>query len=467
MNADQSRIDELLARLSESLTVEVKRWISTDEPQGLSKIVRGALALRNRNGGYFVIGFDDKTLQPDIGNEPADVRAAFHTDKIQGLISRYASELFEVAVIFGKRGGREYPVIVVPDGVRSPVAAKRDLFDDKQNALIGHGEVYFRTLSANGTPSTALARPQDWPEIVEICFNNREADFGRFLRRQLAGHNVASLLSAVAGLGFQSSAPTLKDRTHALLSDGLERFNRALAERKPNKDALAIIGRGSWEVALVIDPAQSDRLPDEVFLRTVLSSNPQYSGWPIWIDSRSFRDQRGTPVVRENGWEALIISLDGWSKHIDFLRFDPKSEFYLWRNLPDDAVPEKVVPESVLDPIMAILTVAEAILVGLAFAKALGWDSENSRLGFAFRWTKLKGRTLESWAVPGVLISSYGVAYDDEVTSFVEVPLDTPASAVAPYVEQTIRELLVRFGGYGLSSAVIEDWVRGLVERKR
>ena len=33
MNADQSRIDELLARLSESLTVEVKRWVSTDEPQ--------------------------------------------------------------------------------------------------------------------------------------------------------------------------------------------------------------------------------------------------------------------------------------------------------------------------------------------------------------------------------------------------------------------------------------------------
>ncbi len=50
MNTDQSRIDDLIARLSETLTVEVKRWI------------RGALALRVRNGGYFVIGFDDKTL---------------------------------------------------------------------------------------------------------------------------------------------------------------------------------------------------------------------------------------------------------------------------------------------------------------------------------------------------------------------------------------------------------------------
>ena len=31
MNTDQSRIDDLIARLSETLTVEVKRWISIDE----------------------------------------------------------------------------------------------------------------------------------------------------------------------------------------------------------------------------------------------------------------------------------------------------------------------------------------------------------------------------------------------------------------------------------------------------
>src|SRR5262249_39865825 len=125
MDTDQSRIDDLIAHLSESLNVEVKRWISTDEPSGISKIVRGALALRNRNGGFFVIGFDDKTLQPDITTEPPDVRLSFHTDKVQGLVSRYASELFQVNVIFGKWGGHEYPVIVIPPGVKSPVAAKR------------------------------------------------------------------------------------------------------------------------------------------------------------------------------------------------------------------------------------------------------------------------------------------------------------------------------------------------------
>jgi hypothetical protein len=467
MNTDQSRIDDLIGRLSESLTVEVKRWIRIDEPNGISKIVRGALALRNRNGGYFVVGFDDKTLQPDVGNEPSDVRAAFHTDKVQGLISRYASELFEVRVVFGKLGAREYPVIIVPDGVRSPVAAKANLQDQK-NTLIRFGEVYFRTLSANGTPSTAPARPQDWPEIVEICFNNREADFGRFLRRQLAGHDIASLFSAVSDLRLgQNSAPNLKDRAITLLQNGRQRLDLALAERKLTKDEQAIIHRGSWEAALIIDPAQSDRIPNDVFLRTLASSNPQYTGWPIWLDSRSFSDQRSAPVVRDKGWEALIISLgdDVLSKYADFLRFDPKGEFYLWRILQDD-VSDKIPPGKALDPILAILRVTETLLVGLAFAKVLGWNSEEARLGFAFRWTKLKGRQLEPWANPVIPISSHGTAQDDTVTTFVELTLDTPESAVAPYVDQATRELFVLFGGYSFPTATTEHWVRRLVERK-
>ena len=110
------------------------------------------------------------------------MRTAFHVDKIQALISRYASELFEGGVAFGKRDGREYPVIVVPEGVRSPVAAKVPLLDENKKELICAGEVFFRTLAANGIPRSARSWPQDWPEIVELCFDNREADVGRFQR---------------------------------------------------------------------------------------------------------------------------------------------------------------------------------------------------------------------------------------------------------------------------------------------
>jgi hypothetical protein len=251
----------------------------------------------------------------------------------------------------------------------------------------------------------------------------------------------------------------------ALLQSGRQRFEAALADRKPTKDELAAIG--SWEVALVIDPPQSDQLPDEVFLSTVASSNPQYTGWPIWLDSRSFTDRKSVPVVRDKGWEALIISLETGrsSKHVDFLRYDPRGEFYLWRALQDD-ISDKIPPGKLLEPILVILRVTEALLVGLAFAKALGWKREEARLGFALRWTKLKGRRLEPWAKQVVPISAAGTAQDDTVTTFVELPLDTPESAVAPYVDQATRELFVLFGGYRFPSAAIESWVRRLVERK-
>ena len=122
-----SPIQALVERPGESLSVEVKRWINPDQPECIAMIVRAALALRNHGGGYLVIGFDNETLQPDRDNVLSDARAVFHIDKIQGLISKFASEPFEVTVEFPERDGQLYPVIVVPPGVKTPVAAKSDL----------------------------------------------------------------------------------------------------------------------------------------------------------------------------------------------------------------------------------------------------------------------------------------------------------------------------------------------------
>jgi hypothetical protein len=66
-------------RPGEKLSVEIKRWIDPDQPEGIAMIIRAALAPRNHGGGYLVIGFDNKTLQPDQNNVPSDVRALFHT----------------------------------------------------------------------------------------------------------------------------------------------------------------------------------------------------------------------------------------------------------------------------------------------------------------------------------------------------------------------------------------------------
>jgi hypothetical protein len=165
-------------------------------------------------------------------------------------------------------------------------------------------------------------------------------------------------------------------------------------------------------------------------------------------------------------WQALIVSLKSWSHHVDFIRLDPKGEFYLWRLLEDDLVPTKVAPGTALDPILVLLRISEAIAVGISVAKALGWDSE-AQLGFGFRWTRLSGRHLESWANPMVSIQNYGhSAHDAAVDTFVEVPAGTPVSAIAPYVEQATRDLFLIFGGYTIPSAAIEHWAQRLVERK-
>ena len=462
MEIDQSRIDDLAARPSESLNVEIKCWISPDEPEGIAKIVKAAQAIRNRNGGFLLLGFNDKTLSPDP-NRPSDVRAQFHLDKIQALISKYASETFEIAVGFATCDGQEHPVVIIPGGVISPVAAKRDLQDADGKPLIKQGDVYFRTLQSNGTPSTSKAQPNDWAAITEICFENREADIGRFFRRHLAGDQLEKLFQSLTGHRVPSP-PDLRDRALALLDEGARRLEAELASRALSSEEKKIVSGLAWGIGFIAAPLKTTSVPDINFLNTVAASNPQYTGWPVWLDSRNFEDRTAAPKVIEKAWQALILSLKGWSHHTDFMRLDPRGEFYLWRILPDD-VSSKIPAGTALDPILVVGRVTEAIAVGLSIVKALGWGDE-TRLGFAFRWTKLRGRELSSWANPMVHVSRGHTAHDDAVDTFVEMPLDTPVSAIAPYVAEATRDLFVAFNGYTLPIDAVEYWVDAVLKRR-
>ena len=48
---------------------------------------RPIFAIRNRNGGFLVIGFDDATHLPDSYALDEDVGTLYHVDTIQGLVS--------------------------------------------------------------------------------------------------------------------------------------------------------------------------------------------------------------------------------------------------------------------------------------------------------------------------------------------------------------------------------------------
>ena len=131
MPSSRETIDALVARPQEALPVELKGWIDPATPEGVAKIAKTCMAMRNRNGGFLLIGFSDVAGEPDPAGAVAGVRESFHPDEVQSIVSSYASEPFEVHVHFVDRGGKTFPVLEVEPGVKTPVAAKRRLEDSE------------------------------------------------------------------------------------------------------------------------------------------------------------------------------------------------------------------------------------------------------------------------------------------------------------------------------------------------
>jgi len=463
VDIDSSRIQELIERPGESLSVELKRWIDPDSPDGIAKIVKTVLALRNYGGGYLIIGFDNNTLKPDTENVLSNIKEKFHIDKIQGLVSRFASEPFEVIVEFPEKESQEYPVIIVPSDVKTPVATKSELLDNDRK-LIKVDTVYVRSLRANNTPSTTQASWKDWPKIVEVCFDNREADIGRFLRRHLGGLSPEIVYEFASAISKKAEPkPTIEELLRGYLQEGEKRFESVVIER-----GIELPKHGTWEVALLLIGEVPPHAANRGFLNLLDSSNPDYTGWPVWVDSRGFSDKDSHPYVIEGVWEAFIPRSDIWGGDLDFMILDPTGRFYLRRALQDDTLTRPQAPEplTVLDFGLPIIRTAEAIAVGIAFAKAMGCNTEETELAYGFKWSKLWGRKLVSWANPGRYISPGRTAYQDEVFMHIHVPLETPLSALGEFVNRVVQPLFEIFDGFVLGKDVVEDLTRRLIERK-
>lgn len=461
MTTRLARAQELVERPSESLLVEIKRWLDPEQPAGQFQIVRAALALRNHNGGYLIIGFDNDTLKPDIDNTPADAKTLFHSDKIQGLISKFASELFEIFVDFPEIDGQPYPVLTIPSGVKSPVAAKADLLINGKS-VISPNDIYIRTLNSNNIPSSSKAGWRDWARIMEICFDNRESDIGRFLRRHMSSVNPEAIRGFLSELREQGETPmTEREHIEKYFEESSERFQNEVTQRN-----LTLPPHGSWEVAFLIN-GQIPKHSLADFLSIVETNNPQLTGWPVWLVGRRFPDQKDHPYPFHGAWEQLIVgALLGLS--VDFMRFDPSGKFYQRSALKEDLITrgQGHQPLSELDYVLPIIRTTESIAVGIALAKAAGCNVDSTKLSFGFRWTKLHGRKLVSWADRFDSFYPRGPARQDEVMTYVDVPLDVPLSALPEYVEKVIQPLYQVFDAFVLSKTAIEKRVRDTLERR-
>ncbi len=483
MAASQDIIDDLVRNPREHLAAEIKNWIDPNSEAGKAKIVKGCIALRNHNGGYFQAGFVNGTWAPDAGNAPEDVRSAWDSDEIQRLVRNHASEAFEVHVRFAERDSQEYPVLEIEAGVQSPVAARKEIPDpdEPEKKLVERNTVYVRSLSSNGTASTTKALHGDWPALAKRCSDNREAEIGDFLRRNLDRVQVGRLARAAAEV-YESMPPA--QPPGAVLA---EEFRRAGHERfqqeKQRRDLLYMPRHGSWEAAFVIEGEFDPPNLDEGFLNLINAANPRYSGWPVWIDSRGFYkedgapDEEAAPYTFEGGWEAFIHDVAGGGdvarRHIDFWRAEPAGRFYLYGAFQDDLSTGPNAPEPLteLDWVIPILRVAEVVGVAASFARAMG-AAQNATLHHAFRWDGLGGRELSAWAQSGLEAARYGFvepgrkSRQSQVLSLVSVPLDAPDSVLGRYVREATALLYSAYSGFAPPPGTVEDLTDQVLTRR-
>lgn len=493
--AEKIELRGLVNNPTESLAVEIKTWFDPSSPEGIAKIVKCAIAMRNHGGGHMVIGLDNKSGQSVDAGYPADVRDAFHIDVVQPLITKYASAPFEVTLDFIERDGRVHPVIGIPGGAQTPVAVRAGLKSANGKGLLQENRVYVRSLDANGSPSSTEALWKDWEKIVNTCFDNRETDIVRFVRRHLSGVSpevlriAASLLEASAsgrnlnsgsilgnpsrsaepkGTGNEQAMIPSADEDHEQLKKELDlghsRFLQIQKER-----GTKLPEHGAWEAIAIVHGSLAQMRPTREFLARILANNPNYTGWPIWFDSRNFSENSYRPYVFEEAWESYVPDFaDSMFPNIDFWRIFPSGKFYHYRALVDDIPGEKrpQKPLTELDFAIPMWRVTEAIAVALEYSKAYGATQDANTLAMGFRWSKLRGRVLTTWSDRKYTLSSDRHAYQDEVGSSIRLPIDTPPSRIPEFVRNATAPLYEIFEGFEVPMQTIEDVTRRVLERK-
>jgi hypothetical protein len=467
MNFSTDFLRRLLTNPAESLDVEFKDWLDPTTPEGIAKIAKACLALRNNDGGCLLIGFDNNG-KPTRPPDPEQTRTRFHIDAIQGIVSSFASQAFEVRVEFVEHQGTVYPAICVPSGIVTPVAANRDLRLKDQRVIEQHG-IYVRSLRSNNTPSSTLARTDDWEALIKRCFDNREADIGSFIRRHLSAENLnslGSLLAQVGGEGWPPRAkPSVLEQARDYLDTGREKFAARVKKQKAK-----LPNAGTLEATAIISGSIPEHSANREFLTNLQIRKPHHTGWTPWIDSSGSGSNDSLPYVDQEGWEALVIipPKSPIGESVDFWRIDPKGLFYQLRYLEDDLRGPAGGPitRTEIDFALHVHRVAEIISICFSFARTMGCEEKDTTIAFAFRWRGLEGRRLGCWANPRRSFYSAGVSQQDEITTSVSIPLEVPHSGLGGFVDSATKSVFELFGGTRFQPQVIEEIVNETLKQR-
>lgn len=123
-------------------------------------------------------------------------------------------------------------------------------------------------------------------------------------------------------------------------------------------------------------------------------------------------------------------------------------------------------PMTLLDAALHLEFVAEALVIGQTFARALGCR-DTDKIDYSFRWSGLRDRKLISISHPSRLfLLDQPRATDDDAKGHCVVSVNTVPSAVYQYVQEATTDLFLRFDGKTLPLNWIQRVVDDFLQRR-
>ncbi len=458
MALSEDDLTQLLQAGRESLNTEFKPWFPPSEEFGKSIIAKGCMALRNADGGCLVIGMNDDG-STDNRTHISDVRTAFQHDVVQEIVTKYASDAFEITVHFVDFNGMERVVIEVPAGIRTPIICRSNLprqatAEHEAGTLVQESAVYVRTLKSNGRPSTSIAKLSDWPRIMETCFNNREADIGAFMRRQLSGLDIESTASVLFEILKVAKGPDAQELAEEFLEIG---FSKYLGQVKARAKPLPKIG--TREVSAAISGKFEQPTLDDEFMQQ-FGHFQRMSGWAPFVAFLNMSARIDDVRYDPSGMDVLTYD-DGVFHILDFSRIESSGKFYYLEPLPGDFSQKPQL--QYLEFVYETARIAEVIAVVLLFAKAFCGEESDNHVTFALRWKGLAGRRLGSQER---FFWSHGLATQNDFVTHATIPVSIAISAIGLHVESIVKQLFRLFGGQVFDSRVIQQIVEDRLNRR-
>ena len=163
---ENPELRELVDTPRERLDVEYKTWLILENDDTCANLAKHLCALTNNGGGFLVFGINDDMTS--AGERPQNA-GPFNQDKFSGIIRRYLSPAFQIAVyeVESAVTGVKHPIVWIPPHEAVPVCSKRG-GPHKNNKPTGilSGTYYTR---AAGPESVPITLPEQWGPIIRRC----------------------------------------------------------------------------------------------------------------------------------------------------------------------------------------------------------------------------------------------------------------------------------------------------------